>query len=479
MLSVLTIKVYDTRRQKIVLFKPIRDGQVGIYLCGPTVYDYPHIGHARTYIAFDIIVRYLIYRGYKVKFVVNITDIDDKIINRAKEVNMDPIDFATKFEKIFLEDMQLLNVKRANVYPKVSEHVSDIIKIIQLLISKGYAYQVNSDVYFNVTKSLSFGKLSNQSLNDILAGARVEVDKRKRHPADFALWKSSTKGEPGWKSPFGEGRPGWHIECSALSLKYLGEQFDIHGGARDLIFPHHENEIAQTEAYTNKTPVVKYWLHTGFLTIEGEKMSKSLGNYITVRNILKKYDVNSFRLYVALTHYRKPTNYSEKGLEQASRSIKRIINTLDNLRQGMLSGQKRKEGEKEKKIRSEIQTIKKRFLKAMDNDFSTAKALAEFFQLIKLGNKASYENVNITIFHDIYNLIIELGSIFSLKLEKKYELTEEEKKLIEERNIARKNKDWKKADEIREKLRKKGIVLKDYPSITLWSIERRKNKASG
>jgi len=470
----MSIKVYDTMRGEVVPFKPIEEGRVGIYVCGPTVYDSSHIGHARTYIAFDIIVRYLTYRGYEVKYIVNITDIDDKIIKRAQEYNVDPMDLARKFEKSFLEDMESLNLEKALVYPRVSDHIPEVIKMVRVLMEKGYAYQVNGDVYFDVTRSSSLGKLSHQSLNEALAGARVEVDERKKNPADFALWKSSKKGEPSWESPFGKGRPGWHIECSAMSMKYLGEQFDIHGGARDLIFPHHENEIAQSEACSGKTPVVRYWLHTGFLTTGGEKMSKSLGNFITVRDLLKKYDVNTFRLFVASTHYRSPIDYSEKALEQASNSLKRIFDTLDNLRQGILSAEKGGEGEEEKRIMADVQAVKKRFLEAMDNDFNTVEAFAEFFRLVRLGNRASSERVRVSVLKSVYDSIIEMGSIFGLELERKFELAEEERNLIEERDVARKNRDWKRADEIREKLREKGITLKDYPTGTMWTIERKK-----
>ncbi|MDQ1279981.1 MAG: cysteinyl-tRNA synthetase, partial [Thermoproteota archaeon] len=285
----MSLMVYDTMQRKKLLFNPLKGREVGMYVCGPTVYDNSHLGHARTYVAFDIIVRYLLYKGYTVKYIVNITDIDDKIINRARGLDIPAADLAAKFERIFMEDMNSLGVRLANVYPKVSEHIPEIIDMISSLVKKECAYVVDGDVYFDVTKKKDIGKLSHQTLNEIWAGARVEVDERKKNPADFALWKKAKEGEPFWESPFGKGRPGWHIECSAMSIKYLGKHFDIHGGAKDLIFPHHENEIAQSESYTCVEPVVNYWLHTGFLTIKGEKMSKSLGNFITINDILKKY----------------------------------------------------------------------------------------------------------------------------------------------------------------------------------------------
>lgn len=469
----MTLTVFDTLRGQLIPFKPIDDGKVGIYVCGPTVYDLPHIGHARTLVIFDMIARYLTYRGYQINYIVNITDIDDKIITRAQESSEIPSDLARKFERIFLEDMKTLNNTLVDVYPRVTDNIPEIIKIILGLIEKGYAYQIDDDVYFDVTKSSGLGKLSNQSLENVWAGARVKVDERKRNPADFALWKSSKKDEPFWESPFGKGRPGWHIECSAISMKYLGEQFDIHGGGRDLIFPHHENEIAQSEAYTGIIPVVRYWLHTGFLTIDGVKMSKSLGNFITVRNLLKKYNVNAFRLFIISTHYRSPIDYSEKGLKQSSKSLKRIFEALDNLRQGILVGDQGKEENKDEKVTAEVTTIHQRFLKAMDTDFNTPQASSEFFKLIKLGNQAFSMKVNTVLLQTIYDLIIELGSVFGLELERSHKLTDEEKKHIAERNIARKNKEWKKADEIREKLKKSGIILKDYPQGTLWTVERK------
>jgi len=467
------LKVYDTLRRKKLLFRPQVKGEVGMYVCGPTVYDDSHLGHARTYIAFDIIVRYLLYRGYKVNYIVNITDIDDKIINRARELGISPIDLAIKFEKIFMEDMESLGIRRANMYPKVSDHIPEIIGMISTLIERGYAYIVDGDVYFDVTKKTDLGKLSHQTLDEIRAGARVEVDERKRNSADFALWKKAKRGEPFWESPFGQGRPGWHIECSAMSMKYLGRQFDIHGGARDLIFPHHENEIAQSEAYIGEAPFVKYWLHTGFLTIKGEKMSKSLGNFITIRDLLNKYEADSLRLFLASTHYRSPIDYSEEALQQATQSLRRIRDTLDNLGQAIRVGNMVVQGEEEKKIEEHILAFKKRIFDAMDDDFNTAKALAAFFELVRIGNVAVSRKVSLGLLRKIRDSIIELGGIFGLRLETVEELPEEAKKLIEERDVARKNKDWRRADEIREKLREMSITLRDYPTGTTWFFEKK------
>jgi cysteinyl-tRNA synthetase len=468
----MTITVFDTLRGQLVPFEPIEEGKVGLYVCGPTVYDVPHIGHARTLIVFDMIVRYLRYRGYHVTYIVNITDIDDKIITRAQESHKAPEELARTFERIFVEDMEALNATLVNAYPRVSDNIPRIIKIVQSLIKKGYAYQVDGDVYFDVTTSASLGKLSHQSLDDVWTGARVAIDERKRHPADFALWKSAKNGEPFWESPFGKGRPGWHIECSAISMKYLGEQFDIHGGGRDLIFPHHENEIAQSEAYTGRSPVVRYWLHTGFLTIGGVKMSKSLGNFITVRDLLKEYDANAFRLFIAATHYRSPIDYSDKALKQAARSLKRVFEALDNLRQGMRVGDLGGDEGQDAGVTAELAGIHQRFLTAMDADFNTPEASSEFFKLVKLGNQAFTMRANTTLLQRIYDLLIELGSVFGLELERKHELTADEKRLIRARDRARKNKEWTRADEIRRKLRERGIILKDYPRGTLWTVER-------
>jgi cysteinyl-tRNA synthetase len=464
------LKVYDTLRGKIVSFRPITKGSVSMYVCGPTVYDSSHLGHARTYIAFDLIIRYLFYKKYKVKYIVNITDIDDKIINRARELGVSPNELAAKFEKMFMDDIEALGIRKADFYPKVSDHIQDIIAVISTLIDCGYAYAVDGDVYFDVSMKKDIGKLSRQSLDEIKAGARVEINERKRDPVDFALWKKAKEGEPFWESPFGKGRPGWHIECSTMAMKHLGKQIDIHGGARDLIFPHHENEIAQSEAYSGKAPFAKYWLHTGFLTIKGEKMSKSLGNFITIRDVLDKYEADTLRLFFASAHYRSPIDYSEAALQQATQSLRRIHDTLENLNQAMKINDKSNEQEEE--VQNQIKELKKRFTDAMDNDFNTAKALAVFFELVRIGNIVASKKTSITLLKKIYNLIITLGNIFGLHLEKIEKLSPEAKKLIFERNLARKNKNWKRADEIRNKLNKLGISLSDYPTGTTWSFEK-------
>jgi cysteinyl-tRNA synthetase len=470
----MTLKLYNTMSSKIELFKPRVKNKVTLYVCGPTVYDYSHIGHGKTYMAFDLITRYLEYKGYNVKYVVNITDIDDKIIKRANESGMDSIELAKKFEKLFLDDMHALGIKDADIYPKVSGHIPEIIAIIQTLINKGFAYVVDGDVYFTVSKVEDYGKLSNQTLDAIKSGARVVVDKRKKNPADFALWKNSKKGEPSWSSPWSKGRPGWHIECSAMSTKYLGQQIDIHGGGRDLIFPHHENELAQSEAYSGKKPFASYWLHTGFLTINGEKMSKSLGNFITIVDLLDKWDAEVFRLFILSTHYRKPVNFTQKTLEHQKQSLRRIYNTVDNLKLQIQNTQELETVDKlEEELQKQISHTKDAIINAMDDDFKTPKALSEFHNLVKIGNKAIAAKMSKSTLTKVLNTIMEISHIFGLleKYRKVEALPEEIQMLLKEREMSRNQKNWKKADEIRLKLKSMGIIVEDKPEGTQWRYQ--------
>ncbi len=330
----MAIRIYNTQTRQKEEFRPLREGEVRMYVCGPTVYDYTHIGHARTYIAFDVVRRYFEHKGYTVMMVMNFTDIDDKIIRRANETGENPRELAEKFLRYFLEDMGALKVKPADIYPRVTEHIGDIVNFIKKLEERGYAYEGGDGVYFEVKKFKDYGKLSGIKVEDLVKGARVEPGEGKRNPEDFALWKKAKPGEPKWESPWGEGRPGWHIECSTMSTKYLGESFDIHGGGNDLIFPHHENEIAQTEACTGHE-WVRYWMHTGFLMVNGEKMSKSLGNFTTIREALKRYDPEVIRLFVLQRHYRSPLDYTEEGMEHAKNNLERLYNTLENIRVAM------------------------------------------------------------------------------------------------------------------------------------------------
>jgi len=456
-------------------FEPLSEGKVNIYVCGPTVYDYCHIGHARTYLSFDVIVRYLEYKGYKVRYVVNITDIDDKIIARGEEVNEPPLVLARRFEEAFHEDMKAFHLRPADHYPRVSEHMGDIVAVVKALIAKGFAYEVEGEVYFDITKIKDFGKLSHQKLDKMHVGARVVVDRKKRSPYDFVLWKRAREKELGWDSPWGKGRPGWHMECSVMSMKYLGPQLDVHGGAKDLIFPHHENEIVQSEAYTGKKPFVKYWIHTGFLSIDGQKMSKSLGNFVTIRDLLKRHGPESFRFFVLSTHYRRPVDFTEEGLVQAQASLKSMCETRDRLRTMLGDPNYQAIGtDEEKKLLEEMADTKEKFLMGMDNDFNTAVALASFHQLIGIGNRIADVKPSKKLVETILRTINDLGSIFGLfqREKEKAELPEKARVLIEERDRARKQRDWKRADEIRERLRKMGISLRDSPEGTIWVSEK-------
>ena len=458
---------------RLEVFEPLSKGKVGIYVCGPTVYDYCHIGHARTYVSFDVIVRYLEYKGYKVQYVVNITDIDDKIIARSKETNEDPLVVSKRFEEAFHEDMNAFQVRPADRYPRVSDHVGDIVDIIRALIGKGFAYEADGEVYFDVTRIEDFGKLSHQKIEELQTGARVAVDRKKRSPYDFVLWKRSEEGEPSWRSPWGKGRPGWHMECSAMSMKYLGPQLDVHGGAKDLIFPHHENEIVQSEAYTGQKPFVKYWIHTGFLSIGGQKMSKSLGNFITIRDLLKKHRAESFRLFILSTHYRRPVDFTEEGLIQAEAALRRMYETRDRLKTILSDSNYRPERAGEDgRLLEEVEEGKEKLLMGMDNDFNTSIALAGFHELIGLGNKIADLKPSKKLVETALSTINELGSIFGLFQEEREmpQISKEARTLIEERDKARKQRDWKKADEIRERLRKIGIVLRDSPEGTVWVV---------
>lgn len=473
----MVLKVYNTLSHKVEIFQPLENNNVLIYVCGPTVYDYSHIGHARTYIAFDVIVRYLRYKGYDTKYIVNITNIEDKIINRAKKLNEDPKELADKYEKAFFDDMEALGLEKADAYPRVTEHIQDIIKYIQVLVDKDYAYQANGDVYFDVRKAENYGVLSRQSLSDVKAGARVEPNENKKFPADFALWKAAKPGEPSWESPWGNGRPGWHIECSVLSIKYLGPQIDIHGGGQDLIFPHHENEILQSESMTGRKPFVKYWLHTGMLNLKGEKMSKSLGNIFVIGDFLKKYDAETLLFMVLSAHYRSPINFNNRTLNQASRNLERLYITIDKLRK--MIGEERPETTSQKKFTflKSLDGYKQEFIKAMDDDFNTPLALTVLFNLARKTNLFINKNpeANKGSLEKILNLFLELGGILGLlqKVVESEELTKEIMALIKERESARAEGDWEKSDRIRAELRQKGIQLEDTQEGVKWRRLRR------
>ncbi|MEM5802314.1 MAG: cysteine--tRNA ligase [Candidatus Aenigmatarchaeota archaeon] len=472
------LKVFNTLTRKKEIFKPFRGKKVNMFVCGQTVYDDAHLGHAKTYVNFDIIVRWLRYKGFKVFYVQNITDIDDKIINRAKEKNVSPFDLAEYYTKRFLEDMERIGVKQnINLFPKSSEYIEPIFKQIQQLIDKGYAYLVDGDVYYDVSKFKDYTKLSRMSLEE-LKKHRIEPDPRKRNSYDFSLWKSAKEGEPSWEGAIKvngnkvllKGRPGWHIEDTAITITLFGPQYDLHGGATELIFPHHTNEIAQAEAATGKKPFVKYWLHSGILTIKGEKMSKSLKNFITIREILEKYDAEVLRMYYASTHYRKPLNYDESHLVLAKERLEKLYNTLRNL---LEKTAKDEITAKEKNFMRKIEKYKKKFEAAMDDDFNTPKALSILFAFCKDINKFLEKNKTISykLKLKLASTLRELGGIFGI-LQKEIgeeKIPEEAMKLIEERERLRKKGDYAAADAVRERLRREfGIVLEDTPEGVKW-----------
>jgi cysteinyl-tRNA synthetase len=472
------MRIFNTLTREVEEFKPKSNKEVNMYVCGPTVYDYCHIGHARTWIAFDMIVRYLRHKGYNVKYIVNITDIDDKIIRRANEIGADPLRLAEEYELAFHKDLEALGLLKADTYPKVTEHINDITKMIENLISRGSAYEVEGDVYFDVTRVPDYGKLSNQSLKEMQVGARVEVDKKKRNPADFALWKSAKAGEPSWTSPWGTGRPGWHIECSVMSSKYLGSEIDIHGGGRDLIFPHHENEIAQSEAHSGKKPFVKYWIHAGFLTIDGEKMSKSLGNFITVRDLLEGIDPEIFKLMILATHYRSPMDYNEKVLLQSAKRLQRIYNTIEAL-EWRSPTEKNSQKTTKREMLPEVAEAKKMFYAAMDDDLNTSRAIASLFKLVRAANRALEREAQAWELDQYTETIGELGGLLGLlqKSKKREELSKKAEELIKLREEARRDGHWEKADAIREELKNMGVLIEDTPEGSKWRLKDRINRS--
>jgi cysteinyl-tRNA synthetase len=468
-------------------FKPLKDKQVGVYVCGPTVYDWSHLGHARTYIAFDVIVRWLEFKGYSVFYVQNITDVghltldtaEDKIGKRAKERKVEPMQLVELYMREYFRDLDALGVKRPDISPRATGHLIEMIDAIRSLIEKGYAYEVNGNVFFDVTKLDDYGKLSKIRLDDMLEGSRFEVHPDKRNPRDFALWK---RAEPDtvlkWWSPWGTGFPGWHIECAIMGLKYLGEQFDIHGGARDLIFPHHENEIAQSEAVTGKKPFVKYWLHTGFLKINGEKMAKSLGNYITVREALKKYDAEAIRLFVLFTHYRSEIDFTDERLKGAETSLNRLYGTLESLEDAKKDSVKREPNDAEQLFGENVKRLRSEFVDAMDEDFNTPRALAALFEMSKEINRFLDENkqVSAKILERAYDDFSELGKALGLfQQEKKKEIGGQladdlVQLLFDLREQLRKKGEYGLSDEIRARLNELGLVIEDTAEGPKWKL---------
>jgi len=487
------IKLYNTLTGKKEEFIPLNPGKMSMYACGVTVYDYSHLGHARGAVAFDLIQRYFRRKGFDVKYVRNFTDVDDKIINRAKEEGISAAEVARKYIDAYQEDMKRLGVARADVEPKATEHIPEMIAVVRGLVQKGHAYVIDGDVYFSVAGFKDYGKLSKRNLEDLKAGARVEVDERKRDPLDFALWKASKPGEPAWDSPWGPGRPGWHIECSAMGFKHLGETFDIHAGGKDLVFPHHENEIAQSEAFSGK-PFVRYWLHNGFVNINQEKMSKSLGNFFTIRDILNQYDPEAVRLFLLSTHYRSPIDFSDANLKDARAGLDRFY----TMKEGIL---KFLEGKKASTVKAEdvievvdrplqekILNLPKAFEEAMDDDFNTAFAIGLIYDLVRDINKflaeadkknedavffilsaaaAAFDDVSRTlgIFLRRPEEWFREGRLADGRVTLSVERIEE---LIHLRNEARARKDWTEADRVRKMLDDGGVELFDRADGTVW-----------
>ncbi|MEM3341560.1 MAG: cysteine--tRNA ligase [Thermoplasmata archaeon] len=484
----MALTVYNSLAKKKEEFIPVRgEGakDVGMYVCGPTVYDNVHIGHARAFVSFDVIRRYLEFKGYRVKYVMNFTDVDDKIIRRAAEKGVPALELSSHYIQEFFEDTKGLNLKKADANPTPSTHIPEIIHIIKILVEKGFAYESEGDVYFRVNRVERFGVLSGQTLDELKVGARIDPSEKKENPMDFALWKAAKPGEVFWDSPWGKGRPGWHIECSAMSIKYLGEQFDIHGGGNDLIFPHHECEIMQSEAYTGKSPFVKYWLHNGFVTINSEKMSKSLGNFFTLKDVLKLYSPLVLRFFLIHTHYRGPLDYSDSALGEAKEAYERLYNTLQTLiaYSKMIAPGKDKEimnnSVSDRCIAEAIAKTKEEFIKAMDDDFNTRDAIASLFELSRLLNRAANERTMsiedtqsaILLFRDLGEGVLGLfPAVFGTK-EDSALVDRLVKLLIDLRQDARKKKDFKTADTIRDSLKDIGIILEDSKDGTVWKMK--------
>ncbi|MDH5086887.1 cysteinyl-tRNA synthetase [Clostridium perfringens] len=464
------IKVYNTLNKKKEEFIPLTPGEVKMYVCGPTVYNFFHIGNGRTFIVFDTIRRYFEYRGFKVDFVQNFTDIDDKMIKKANEEGTTVKKIGDTYIKEYYQDADALNIERATVNPRATEFIGEIIKFVKGLVDKGYAYEVDGDVYFSTKKFEGYGKLSGQNIEDLQSGARISVDERKKDPMDFAIWKAQKPGEPAWNSPWGMGRPGWHIECSCMAKKLLGETIDIHAGGSDLKFPHHENEIAQSEALTGE-PFARYWLHSAFVNVNNEKMSKSLNNFFTAREILERYDADVIRFLMLSAHYRQQLNFSEDLLESAKASVERIYNAIGNLENLIDEVSREEMNEEEKAYLESLNKYKEKYIEKMDDDFNTADAITAIFDLIKDTNTNITINSSKELAQKALELIRELGAPLGMfQKSTKGNLEEEIEALIAKRQQARKDRDFALADKIRDELKDRGIVLEDTPQGVRWKM---------
>ena len=465
------MKVFNTLTKKKEEFVPLEEGKVRMYVCGPTVYNYIHIGNARPMIVFDTVRRYFEYKGYDVNYVSNFTDVDDKIIKKAIEEQVSAQEISQRYIAECKKDMAGMNVKPATKHPLATEEICGMVEMISELIEKGYAYEKNGTVYFSTRKFKDYGKLSHKNLDDLRSGGRsllVSGEDEKEDPLDFVLWKPKKEGEPFWKSPWSDGRPGWHIECSVMSRKYLGEQIDIHAGGEDLIFPHHENEIAQSEAANGKE-FARYWMHNAFLNIDNRKMSKSLGNFRTVREISEQYDLQVLRFFMLSAHYRSPLNFSAELMEASKNGLERILNATDNLKHLIASVAAEEMSAEEKEAFSKTDVYVEEFEKAMDDDFNTADAIAAIFELVKYANTTATAESSKQYLRGLLDRIVKLGDVLGLILDKKEELLDADiEKLIEERQTARKAKDFARADAIRDELLEKGIILKDTREGVQW-----------
>ena len=458
------MKIYNTLTRKKEDFKPIQAGKALIYVCGPTVYNYIHIGNSRPMIVYDTLRRYLLYIGYDVKFVSNFTDIDDKIINRAKEENVSFTDITKKYIDAYLEDSYGLNLFESHtIHPKATECINEMIEFVKVLEEKGIAYNVDGNVYFDITKAKDYGKLSKKNIDDLRAGARIDISDEKKNPLDFALWKKrKDETEPAWESPWGMGRPGWHLECSVMAKKYLGDTIDIHAGGEDLQFPHHENEIAQSECCNGKV-FANYWMHNGMINIDNVKMSKSKGNFFTIKDIQKEYDLEVIRLWILSTHYRNPLNFSREVMEQTKNGLERMYNGKEHLERLLEICEEKEDGDISKLVE-----LKKEFLDCMDDDLNTADAISKVYELIRYTNTFG-ENTDLKVVKGAVKLLSDFASVLGLLYKEEDDnLDEKVEKLIKEREEARKNKDFKRADEIRDALKEMNIELKDTRNGVIW-----------
>lgn len=461
------MKLFNTLTREKEEFIPLAPRKIKMYVCGPTVYNYFHIGNARPFIVFDVLRRYFEYVGYEVTYVQNFTDVDDKIIKRSQEEGVSPKEISEKYIQEYFIDADALGIKRATIHPKVSENIDEIIQMIQQLEEKDLAYNINGNVYYRAVRFRGYGKLSKQKLEDLNMGARIQINDEKAHPMDFALWKSQKPGEPAWDSPWGPGRPGWHIECSVMSKKYLGETIDIHGGGQDLIFPHHENEIAQSEGASGK-PFARYWIHNGYINVDNQKMSKSLGNFFTIRDISKQFDLEVVRFFMLSAHYRNPVNFSQELLRQAQSALDRLYNARNNAQYLMKNTTSKKQDQEEIQWIEDIQLYRKQFKKAMEDDINTADALAAIFDLVKEMNRYLNADKNLLTIESAYDLLMELTEVLGLVQRQEDGLDQEIEQLIEKRQQARKEKDFALADKIRDQLKEQGIIIEDTPQGVKW-----------